>query len=498
MTRFLYKLARERDAFGPRRIALALALAALVAACGPGGQDRRSAPEAAVPDAAAAPTPAAAAIPSRLLFDYLARGDASYEWHEHARFERAGAELVELRLVSQTWRGTKWKHQLVLIRPRNLTDPEHALLVIGGGRWSDELESEAPTTELPSGAGVFIGIAEAAGSVVAVLGTVPFQPLLGLTEDRLIAHTFNRFLAEGDPDWPLLFPMVKASVRAMDAIQEAGTETWGIGIESFTVTGGSKRGWTAWLTAAADPRVSAVAPIVIDALNMAEHFPYQTEVWGAPSARIYPYTDLGLDEILASERGRALREAVDPYAYRSVLTMPKLVINASNDAYFPLDSVNLYWAGLPEPKWLLEVSNEGHSIEEVSRALPSIVALHRAESEGTELPAVRWENELGDTGYRLCVAAAPEPDRILIWKAESDDRDFRDATWRLAASTRSAEPFVWELARPDAGYAAAFAELRFGGDLPYSLSTSPAVIPAVGRAPLEPGMVSEGEACPVG
>jgi len=484
-------------------VAIASTLAMLAVGCGPSGPADGPAATGSI-DAApgtAAPTAAAAVTaepPSRLLFDYLARDDTSFEWHEHARFERGGAEIVELRLVSQTWRGTVWKHQLVLIRPQKLTDPEHAMLVIGGGRWSDELESEAPTTELPNGAGIFIGMAQQAGSVLAVLGTVPFQPLLGLTEDRLIAHTFDRFLTDGDPDWPLLFPMVKSTVRAMDAVEQASNELWDIDVESFTVTGGSKRGWTAWLTAAADPRVSAVAPIVIDALDMAKHFPYQTEVWGAPSGRISPYTDLELDKVLASERGRVLREAVDPYAYRSVLTMPKLVINATNDAYFPLDSINLYWNGLPEPKRLLEVSNEGHSIEDVARVLPAIVALHKAESEGTELPVVDWEQMLGERDYRLCVSAQPAPERVILWAAESADRDFRGATWRLAASSRAAAPFVWERRRPDEGYAAVFAELRFGGELPYSLTTSPAVIPAWGRTPLEPGMVSEGKACPDG
>lgn len=515
MRGFTRKLAIGRIAPEPGRFAfvpvrwIALVLAILVVGCGP-TEPAGDAPAAAGEQAdqsiadrqargggnRAVTDPAADAPPSRLLFDYVARDDSTYEWHEHARFERAGAELVELRLVSQTWRGTTWKHQLVLIRPQNVADPERALLIIGGGRWSAALDGESQTGDLPDGAGIFIGLAQAAGSVVAVLGTVPFQPLLGLTEDRLIAHTFDRFLAEGDPDWPLLFPMVKASVRAMDASQEAADAMWDLSIESFTVMGGSKRGWTAWLTAAADPRVSAVAPIVIDALNMAEHFPYQTKVWGAPSSQIRPYTDLGLDEALASERGRALREAVDPYAYRSVLTMPKLIVNASNDAYFPLDAVNLYWAGLPEPKRLLEVANQGHSIDDYGRVLPAIIALHRAQSQGTELPAVTWEHALGDAEYRLCVAAVPAPERIIVREAESDDRDFRDATWQTVAGSAASARFVWERARPDAGYAAVFAELQFRGELPYSLTTTPAVIPARGQTPLEPGMVSQGEACP--
>ena len=115
---------------------------------------------------------------------------------------------------------------------------------------------------------LFVDLAERLATPVAVLRQVPFQPIFGMREDDLIAHTFEQYVKTGEADWPLLLPMVKSVVRAMDATQVYATDSWDLSIEEFTVTGASKRGWTTWLTAAVDPRVTALAPMVIDMLNM--------------------------------------------------------------------------------------------------------------------------------------------------------------------------------------------------------------------------------------
>jgi PhoPQ-activated pathogenicity-related protein len=64
--------------------------------------------------------------------------------------------------------------------------------------------------------------------------------------------------------------MVKSAVRAMDAATEfLASEAGGkVAVKSFVVVGGSKRGWTTWLTGAVDKRVSAIVPIVIDVVNV--------------------------------------------------------------------------------------------------------------------------------------------------------------------------------------------------------------------------------------
>ena len=404
--------------------------------------------------------------PEDALGAYLAKTDATYEWTLRARYTRKGATIVAVHLVSQTWRDTLWQHELYLIKPDRLESVAHGVLVVAGGRWRDDLAAPAADVSLPEDAEQFIAIARRMQAVVAVVGQVPFQPLLGLTEDRLIAHTFERYLASGDPEWPLLLPMVKSAVRAMDATQEAAAAEWGFALDTFTILGASKRGWTSWLTAAVDRRATAVAPIVIDAVNMRLHFPHEIEVWGAPSEEIQPYTDLDLHTILSSEQGRDLRAIVDPYSYRQALTQPKLIVVATNDGYFPLDSLNLYWDDLVGPKYVLYVPNSGHEISDLPYVVQSLAAFNRDAAAISPLPAIAWEFRETPGEVVLCVASQPAASHVRLWTATAPTRDFREARWGArevgAAGNEAGAAEVFRLPAPESGYAAAYAELEFG------------------------------------
>ena len=65
------------------------------------------------------------------------------------------------------------------------------------------------------------------GAITVFLPTVPNKPetfpSLGettqLTEDTLVAFTFQQFLNGDGTDWPILLPMVKSVVRTMDTTQ---------------------------------------------------------------------------------------------------------------------------------------------------------------------------------------------------------------------------------------------------------------------------------------
>src|SRR5207248_8492406 len=100
---------------------------------------------------------------------------------------------------------------------------------------------------------------------------VQFSDLAGTrNEDGIIAYTWMKYMDTGDETWPLRLPMTKSAVRAMDTIAAvlASPEGGGVKVGKFVVSGGSKRGWTTWTTAAVDPRVVAIVPASIDLLNL--------------------------------------------------------------------------------------------------------------------------------------------------------------------------------------------------------------------------------------
>src|SRR5262245_16722833 len=296
-----------------------------------------------------------AAGPARAdLPGYVAKADKAFAWELTSKNGTPLGTVYDLRLVSQVWQGITWEHGLQVYVPTGVTPTATMFLMNTGGNPS------------PGGAAFGLSLAAKMKAPVAFLYGIPNQPLLdGKKEDALIAETFVRYLKTQDEDWPLLFPMVKSLVRAMDALQAFAKQEWKQEVTGFVVSGGSKRGWTSWLTAAAgDPRVKAIAPMVIDTLNMPAQLPHQLEMLGAYSEQIADYTTRGLVPMPDTPAARKLWQMTDPYFYREKLTLPKMLILGTNDRYWAVDALNLYWDGLKGDKWVLYVPNAGHSLEQ--------------------------------------------------------------------------------------------------------------------------------------
>ncbi len=421
-----------------------------------------------------------AAIPTipRELDDFIARPEPLYKWVKTANPIPAvvvesgdamvdmmvqtlgsGAQTTQLTLTSQEWQGKPWTHHLSVIRPAKVTHPDTALLLITYGSGSAEELALAKV------------VANLTGAPVAVLGDVPNQPLFGLSEDALIAHTFAKYLETGDANWPLLFPMTKSAVKSMDAISEFSTKEWKAPIKKFVVTGASKRGWTSWLSAAADKRVVGIMPMVYNNLNLPLQMPHQIEVWGSFSKSISDYTELNLPAALATPRGQQLGAMVDPWTYRQRFTMPKFIVNAANDSYWPLDALDLYRAGLPGQTDVLHVPNAKHSMSgEEIRVFGSLSNWFSRLLAGKAAPKVELTSQIdaanGAAKVSLRVIATEKINTARLWTARSATRDFRASRWQssgLKELQHDGKQTAAQIAVPagtaELPYAAVFAEI---------------------------------------
>jgi PhoPQ-activated pathogenicity-related protein len=300
---------------------------------------------------------------------YVHAPDDHYAWRVEKTIPGEGATTFVLEMTSQAWRSDKevnrpvWTHWLVIEKPDKLASNK-ALLMISGGN----VDSKAPdgVSERARGAAI------ATGSVVAELKGVPNEPLTFIgdeteprTEDGLIAYTWDKYLRTGDEMWPARLPMTKAAVRAMDAItafcaSEAGG---GAKVNRFVVTGSSKRGWTTWTTGAVDKRVIAIAPMVIDMLNIVPSFKHHWRSLGFWAPAVDDYEKEGIMNWTDTPEYAALMKIVEPYEYRDRYTMPKLMINATGDQFFLPDSPRFFIKDLPGETLLRMVPNADHGMK---------------------------------------------------------------------------------------------------------------------------------------
>lgn len=423
---------------------------------------------------------AASEIPTELT-DYVNKEDKSFSWKITDVKQKKNflgnviGKVYIIDLVSQTWHKVVWDHKLYVFLPTDVK-PQSTMVL-----WNEGDEPRGGQAEE-----IGMMLAAQIKAPVAFLFGVPKQPLYGgKTEDALIAESFVRYLTTEDGSWPLLFPMVKSIVRGMDGLQEFAKQEWKFEIKDFIIAGASKRGWTTWLTAATgDKRVKAVAPLVIDTLNIPVQMQNQVKAFGKPSDMIRDYSERLLIPIPKTPAAARLWKIIDPWTYRERLTMPKMIVCGTNDEYWPLDALNTYWDGLKGDKWILYVPNAGHYLcerdkkgEEESlptRAIATVTAFCHCQIFGKALPKMNCDMVCPDGADCLDVSLLCDmkPKAARVFSAEAKTRDFRQSFWDHKALDFDENKTSCKINLPEKGHRATLVELDFQvGDLKYTLST---------------------------
>jgi PhoPQ-activated pathogenicity-related protein len=433
----------------------------------------------------------ALANPKNALDAYVARPDPAFGWKVAKQISGPGYHGAVLELTSQSWLTSKqvdhpvWKHWLTVIVPDKVAY-RTGFLFITGGDIGDPVPAK-PTDR-------FVQMALETNSVVSELDDVPNQPLRFTedpkprVEDEIIAYQQAKFGRDRNPlDLPRL-PMVKSGTAAMTAIQQYLASDAGgkLPLDHFVVSGGSKRAWTTWLVGALDKRVVAIIPIVINVLDVDATTRHHWEAMGYFSPALKDYVENGL---IPNQIGKPGIEAVnaieDPLNYRDrpSMKMPKYIINAVGDEYFPPDNTKYSYHLLPQVKRLRMIPNSKHSTAGTDIS-ESMTAFYAAILDHRPIPDYSWT--VGKDGA-ITLHSKVKPLEVNLWQGtDPKARDFRvDTIGKAFTETRlKAKPdgsFTGNVPKPKAGFTAYFLEVLYpsGTKYPFKFTTEVYVKPDV-------------------
>ena len=245
-------------------------------------------------------------------------------------------------------------------------------------------------------------------------------------------------------------------------------------IHTFIVTGASKRGWGSWLAAMVDPRIEAIAPFVIDILNMGKVLDHTYKTYGGnwPLAFGDYYREgviaerdtENFDKLLQIED--PLRYLDSPYAKR--LAIPKYIVNASGDEFFVPDNTRFYFNQLPGIKALRIAPNSDHAGIRNYVETSLVTFIKRLQNTGA-FPAMsmQWLKNTGNeesAHHTLQLGFSEMPVKVVQWTASNPvARDFRYACGiRYEATPLAlAQSLMISTTTPNKGWKASFIEAQF-------------------------------------
>ncbi len=392
-----------------------------------------------------------------------------------------------IKMVSGKWLNeklvdeTEWWHYVDIIIPKDVEFDKSLMFIDGGTKYEEFFRLDSTS----------ISYAIESKSVIANVSNIPFQPIDFLDseqkdfyEDDLIAFSWNRFLKSGakknDAEWLPRLPMTRAVVRAMDLVQDISKKNK-VNVNEFVVSGASKRGWTVWTTAAIDKRVIAIAPMVIDMLNLNKSFENHYRSYGEYSLAVQDYVNYNIPDWMSTKEFEILMKYVEPYYFKEKFTMPKLLINAGSDEFFSTDSWRFYFNELPGDKYLQYMPNVNHSLN--GRYLnENLFSFYTRILNDQNFPSIVW-NIKNDS--LISEVVSNQDYKVSIWEANNKEtRDFRlwekGKLWnQIPLKRNSQDIYKINLKSDKEGYTATMIEFIFNpdSDFPLILTTGPYVMP---------------------
>jgi len=421
------------------------------------------------------------------LKEYVDKPDSNFAWTDTG-IRLQGIDPIHLRLwngyvlnfTSQAWLTPEdstrhlWWHILVVIVPPEVDHLNTPFLWITDGDNGNDAIPDALNYNLLIAA----DIALQTKTIGAALFQIPNQSIRfaedplnkARSEDGIIGFTWWKWVNDPstDPEWLVHLPMTKASVRAMDVITDFLTspsspqeiQDLQSTPSQFIVAGASKRAWVTWTTAAVDPRIIAIVPVVMDNLNSKENLHHHYRAYGGWSFAFEDYFEMNITNKLDDPRFDSLMEIIDPFSYRDKILMPKLVIDGTMDEFFLLDDSSYWWNQMPnayELNRFLMVPNAEHTqITGILELLPAVITWareilsindkldpssypHRTIEERnsrslklmdiSNVPRFNWT--VDETNGDITVNAESPPKAVHLWHANTfwnNRRDFRIAS----------------------------------------------------------------------
>jgi PhoPQ-activated pathogenicity-related protein len=406
-----------------------------------------------------------------ILEKFVKSGNDVFSYEAVSTIPLSGSTAHIYKMKSQDWRKpsevdrTGWEHRMTVVVPDDLRSKKAIVFIFGGENTPDFLKPN------PGRLGILATFANQTGSVAIQVSQIPNQPLVfadepddGRTEDGLVAYSFDTAMGLNDYTWTAYLPMTKAVVKAMDAVQMIAEDLkLAKKPKDFVLAGFSKRGAITWLTAAVDTRVCAISPGVYDTLNFIPSIENQRKTYGAFNDSLRDYVLRNVLDRLRINEGQELIDVVDPYAYRDRVNIPKYIINAAGDEFYPPDSSLHYIDSLKGETLLRYVPNTNHggSNGGFESSLQGLLAWYSKIVNEIPRPKIKWETSPDNT---LKVSINSDDATAVLWSATNISKDFRLMTfgpnWHATPVPISSDGKVdIPLNVPESGWSGYFVEI---------------------------------------